>query len=104
MRKFANGTEAYQDGDLEKLSHLFAAAYEIWRKSMYGPGKPGDFGSCVLGAGLSVAYAPPRARYPRRKLVVGSPGQSDGSYCVDAAQKFLEDHGIRTEFEWGRLD
>lgn len=95
----------------EDFKRVTAAARELWSKRCKEHyEKNGDVGSCVLGAGITVDYMPPRHRTPVRKMIISQHdvARAQGSINWESSQKeivkYFEDRGFPVHFAWGNLD
>ncbi len=103
--------ECYQDADLATAEFVQACetAKGLWRtRCTEYLNRHGQEGSSVIGAGFTVWYLPPRARKPRRKIILYSPSGFQGSLVWEASKdeiaQVLKDAGIEVNYEWGSMD
>lgn len=102
---------AYQKQDLMKgaIQSVIKMARNLWNtRTQEYVKENGDIGTCVLGAGITVWYIPPRCRRPRELMIIPSPACAQGSVCwehsKDEVMEYLKKYGIETNYEWGRMD
>lgn len=103
--------ECYEDADLqdEEFVKLCEQAKRLWeRRSNEYVEEEGHIGSAVIGAGFSVWYLPPKARKPRRKMILHSPSKWQGSlvweHSKDEIEQMFRGNGIDVHYEWGVMD
>lgn len=86
---------------LEKARVMVAAKVEEMR------GTPEAMaGTCVLGAGITLAYFPARCRNPRHKLVLTAPFQGciATQAAVEPAMEWLKSQGVVCHYDAGNMD
>jgi hypothetical protein len=103
--------KCYQDADLAtpKFVRTCEMAKALWeRRCKEYVAEHGHEGSCVIGAGFTVWYLPPRGRKPRPKMILDSPSGSQGSNTWEASTdeiaQVFKDAGIKAAYAWGRMD
>jgi hypothetical protein len=97
--------KTYRDADLAALAPVLVKAEEIMRWDVASK-KFRDDGTCVLGAGVAIDVLPPRARNPRRQVVVHAPYQGNvGSYnACQRAAAYLRMMGVACYWYDGVMD
>jgi hypothetical protein len=112
-RGFGQTFTAYQDKDLEDpdFKAKVEKATAQWKQNIeaFVAGK-GDFGTCVLGAGIHIHYLPPKCRKPRKYNLINPhqicryQGSVVWEESVDSIVMQLQRAGIDAWFEYGRMD
>ncbi len=103
--------KCYQDNDL-KEKHFIEICKEakwLWElRTREYIEKNGDVGACVMGAGFNIWYLPPRARKPRKKMILRSPLISQGSvtweYSKYEIEQFFKKNEIDVYYTYGTID
>jgi hypothetical protein len=104
--------KAYQakDFESEEMQWKIEGVQHRWLIDAihYVQNNPGNCGTCVLGAEISIWFLRPRARYARRARLIAAPRVSQGSLSwEDSVEKHVEDlkeAGIDCWYHAGRMD
>jgi hypothetical protein len=104
--------KVYKENDLtEKFNNSVDKAKELWKTiCKKNVEEMGDYGSCVVGAGIEISLIPKKCRSPRYKMIISSHevSYSQGSVTWERGVKevidFLKLEDIDAVFNWGRMD
>ena len=102
---------AYQDADLVKFQNAIDCAKTLWRDRCQAYlDKNGDQGTCVLGAGITIEYLPPRCRTPCANTIIeaseicAAQGSLVWEDSIKEVLSYLEGRGVEARYNPGRMD
>jgi hypothetical protein len=104
--------ECYQEADLCRLTGPANTAAIEWSKECRATyERKGDWGSCVLGAGIEIPFLKPRAKYPTYKMIISAShvcpwqGSCVWEESVPKILAILESLGVvGARYNCGRMD
>ena len=102
---------AYQGEDLKEWEPVISEATEKWRSrcKAHADAKKPD-GTCVLGAGFSVYFIPPKCRKPVEKMIIfaSSVAHNQDSLNWEESktdiEEFIRSKGLDVHYKWGNMD
>lgn len=105
--------KTYRPAEIETPKFITAveAAKKIWRKSCEAHfAMHGDYGTCVMGAGIYIYLIPLRCRKPQKYFIIRAHEVSccQGSTNWESGRQevldYLKAQGIEAHYEWGIMD
>lgn len=91
--------------------NIVTQAKDMWKKICEENFvKYGDEGSCVVGAGISIYFIPPRCRNYRRSYIIRADdvtncqGSLSWERDIEKVIEYLKNNGIDCHYNGGRMD